>query len=67
MPVFAAPGRGDRWISPFPRCGLACTCLPAASATTPSSRREGRVRICRTGQSWPVAAMWPAGTRARGV
>jgi MFS family permease len=39
------------------RCGLACTCLPATSATTPSSRREGRVRICRSGQSWPVAAM----------
>jgi hypothetical protein len=39
------------------RCGLARTCLPATSATTPSSRREDRVRICRSGQSWPVAAM----------
>src|SRR5579862_9362094 len=27
------------------RCGLASTCLPATSATTPSSYREGRVGI----------------------
>jgi hypothetical protein len=54
------PGAPAEAIAEFlrsARCGLASTCLPATSATTPSSHREGRVGICRSGQSWPVAAM----------